>query len=38
MSDVNIDLTKFLETFKLVETKELETCKIEKYEAIPRRT
>lgn len=38
ISDVNIDLTKFLETFKLVETKELETCKIEKYEAIPRRT
>jgi dihydrofolate reductase len=38
ISDVSIDLTKFLETFKLVETKKLETCEIEKYEAISRRT
>jgi dihydrofolate reductase len=38
ISDVSIDLTKFLETFKLIETKKLETCEIEKYEAIPRRT
>lgn len=38
MSDVNIDLSKFLEKFKHVDTKELETCKIEKYEAISRRT
>lgn len=34
MNDVNIDLAMFLENFKLVETKELETCNIEKYEAI----
>ena len=38
MSDVSIDLTKFLENFKLEETKEFETCKVEKYEAISRRT
>jgi dihydrofolate reductase len=37
ISDVSIDLTKFLETFKLIETKKLETCEIEKYEAIPQR-
>lgn len=38
MNDVSIDMNKFLENFKLTNTKNLETCKVEEYEAIPRRT
>ncbi len=38
MNDVSIDLDKFLEHFKLCSTQDLETCKVEEYEAIPRRT
>lgn len=38
LSDVRIDLDQFLSGFSLKSTLELETCKIETYEAISRRT
>lgn len=38
MNDVTLDLKEFLEHFVLRNVKNLETCKIEEYEAISRRT
>lgn len=38
ISDVRIDLTEFLENFRLYESNNLDTCRIEKYEAVSRRT
>ena len=34
LSDVNIDIGQFLERFKLIETINIGSCKVEKYEAI----
>lgn len=38
ISDVQINLTEFLQGFKIIESKKLNSCTIEKYEAISRRT